>query len=1177
MSHYCPHCNKGPMKSLRGLTQHIYRTPECRRSHDDAAGTQSLAAITKDKSLTKDKSTTDDYSTRKREPKSNHQAQAYRCSTLEVADVDVSSVASGGFPEADNPQSEPEDDDSEASDAESVARSSDSDDPGSEGRDETTSSEDEASQSTSDSRDSTPPNSDILEEFVQFCHNHHTKGERNLKKEQKKSVELMDILRRSKAPLSSFQATLEWHLKETGELQHWQTLKDTDKYKARETLIKDLSNRYNCQALKPKIKKVRLPFSKSVANIPVREAKDVIVSLLTDPRIRDKDYLFFDNDPLAAPPEHIIHLEDLNTGDAYLKTFDEMIKEKGEVLLPVPMYIDGAVTGQFSDLPLTPVKLALGIHKRETRDKDYAWRELGWIPQIRKQMARGKKIFKESGHLEARNLKVVDGEGDAEEVQDPEAREERRKDDEDEENEVAAQDFHTMLRVTLKSFVELQRTGFVWDLVYKGKLYKNIRFKIFVPFVKCDTEEADMLCGKYKIRTRTVKHICRYCHCPTLEADDPRVKHPKKKPQQIQKLVDKEDLEALKAMSQQCIQNAWYKVGFHKANEQGIHGACPSEMLHAILLGIFKYVREAFFEHMGKTSQLADDINGIAKIYGRLLTRQSDRSLPKTNFSKGIQKGKLMAKEFRGVLLIMAAVVHSTDGRSLLKKRRLMGGEDGITDWSMLIETLLEWEAFLNLKRMRKDDVVKLKKKMVYLMYLLRNVARRYTGMGLKLMKFHALVHLVEDILLYGVPSEFDTGSNESHHKPSKYAAKLTQRNEATFIIQAAIRITEFLVLDLALHEVNYNRGVFDYFGDHLDEVRGFFDSEMEDIEDDMSDYGGDSSDSEADSSDSEADDSDDDANSLQMQDRVGEFYFDSDDEETDEEAQAEESDSEDVETTNGGTRIRVFLDPNKNFRPNFRMLTRSKKMKEETEWDDEVQEFLCGLQTAAADYLPDRRLDIFTEHRRDGVMFRGHPNYRSLGEWRDWVVVDWGADGKEACHIWCYVELQGMPNGKRAIEHGGIKLGNGTYAVVESAKYDDPEKTNRMTDLFTPLTLHVDLIDSKTKEVSKRKFYLANADAFLEPCTVIPDIGGPPNAYFQVKPRTLWAGEFIGWLRRPHKEDSMDWTEFDDEKKKLEEEIKKKEAEKRKKQEEKEAAKRKKEAEKQKKQQNKKKRRRSS
>ena len=105
-------------------------------------------------------------------------------------------------------------------------------------------------------------------------------------------------------------------------------------------------------------------------------------------------------------------------------------------------------------------------------------------------------------------------------------------------------------------------------------------------------------------------------------------------------------------------------------------------------------------------------------------------------------------------------------------------------------------------------------------MCLLRNVAKRYAGMGLKIMKFHALVHLVEDMLLFGTPSEYDTGSNESHHKPSKYAAKLTQRNEATFILQSAIRITEFLVLELALFELENGVSVQHYFGDFLDEVR---------------------------------------------------------------------------------------------------------------------------------------------------------------------------------------------------------------------------------------------------------------------------------------------------------------------------------------------------------------------
>ena len=80
------------------------------------------------------------------------------------------------------------------------------------------------------------------------------------------------------------------------------------------------------------------------------------------------------------------------------------------------------------------------------------------------------------------------------------------------------------------------------------------------------------------------------------------------------------------------------------------------------------------------------------------------------------------------------------------------------------------------------------------------------------LMKFHAIIHLVTDILLYGVPKEFDTGSNESHHKPTKYAATLTQRKESTFNYQTALRVTEFLLVDLAMAEVEQGVNVWEYF-----------------------------------------------------------------------------------------------------------------------------------------------------------------------------------------------------------------------------------------------------------------------------------------------------------------------------------------------------------------------------
>ena len=43
-------------------------------------------------------------------------------------------------------------------------------------------------------------------------------------------------------------------------------------------------------------------------------------------------------------------------------------------------------------------------------------------------------------------------------------------------------------------------------------------------------------------------------------------------------------------------------------------------------------------------------------IHGKLLSRQSERDPPTTNFSKGIKDGKLMAKDCRGVLLVMFCV-----------------------------------------------------------------------------------------------------------------------------------------------------------------------------------------------------------------------------------------------------------------------------------------------------------------------------------------------------------------------------------------------------------------------------------------------------------------------------------------------------------------------------------------
>jgi hypothetical protein len=90
-----------------------------------------------------------------------------------------------------------------------------------------------------------------------------------------------------------------------------------------------------------------------------------------------------------------------------------------------------------------------------------------------------------------------------------------------------------------------------------------------------------------------------------------------------------------------------------------VHGACPIEMLHALLLGIFKYVHDMFFEQIGGSSQLSTGINcSLTSLYRELLSRHSDRDMPHLKFSNGIQERKLMANEYPGMLLLLAITMN---------------------------------------------------------------------------------------------------------------------------------------------------------------------------------------------------------------------------------------------------------------------------------------------------------------------------------------------------------------------------------------------------------------------------------------------------------------------------------------------------------------------------------------
>jgi hypothetical protein len=630
------------------------------------------------------------------------------------------------------------------------------------------------------------PNTEMRDDFKAFCADARDNHMKDLTKVQVRSVKLLHTLKQKKSPLNAFDAIMDWYHRERRSMAAHQGLDSVAGYISRDIMMDTIKERYNMTSKFPKNVPLTLPISHSKVSVTVHNAWNCIQTLLTDPRVEDGDYNFVDGNPFAPPKSGNATIGDFHTAQAHRSAYFKYITDQSrQVLMPFILYIDGAVTGQMMNLPITALKLALGIHTREYRAKEYAWSTLGIVPEVSKAGSRGKAIFKASEHMESYVSELLDGEG-AEPATDKLNK---------------SQDFHCMLDVIMESLRDVLKNGFLWDLRYRGNTYKNIEFVPYIVMVKCDTDEADLLCGSFKTRTGNVKNLCRYCTCPTKESDLVNANFTFKTVSLLTPAVRMNDIEGLRAISQQCIDNAFYKIRFSPESSRGIHGACPMEMLHMMLLGIFRYTRNCLFEQVGNTSKLADEINALAQEYGVQFGRQSGRDLPKCKFTRGIRTGKLMAKEYRGILLVMGALLCSATGVAKLRANPNFT-DRAIKDWRLLVEMLLEWEAFLCEPEMTKFHIMRLEKKHRYIMYLIKRVARRKQGMAMKLMKFHAISHLFKDILLFGVPMEVDTGFNESHHKLTKVAARMTQKNEKTFNFQTLTRLDEFLTIDLAMQDV---------------------------------------------------------------------------------------------------------------------------------------------------------------------------------------------------------------------------------------------------------------------------------------------------------------------------------------------------------------------------------------
>ena len=633
-------------------------------------------------------------------------------------------------------------------------------------------------------------------------------------------IELMSLLQKNGA-MHLYDSIMDWHL----------TYLEAKKRVTKNQLMESLRKRHGMEKTKPFIYRLNLPVSGLKARIPCHDAWAMMKDLLTEPKILPEDYLWFDGHPMSQPPAEWTNLRDINDGLAYRETYKAKILPqpytecgRRRVLLPIILYMDGCVTGFNENLAIEFVKFTLGIFTSKAREKEYTWRNLGAVPQFMKVRAKAAELLEKSGHLNASEyLSMSESEGE----DTPNVRKFTTEFDvgpyinssDDEEDmcdvpfpDTDAQDLHVVLQVIMSGMKEIIETGFEWDLFHNNEIHR-LHFVPFMLFLKGDTVEHDKHCGHYGSRTRGVACLCRYCVCPMADTDQPYHDFARKSPEMITQLVRKNDLEELKRVSQQDIFNVWYEFEFGLHNKLGIHGACPMELLHWIQLGIYKYAREALFGRFGPYSHLSRRFNELASQMGYLFQRQSDRAYPRTKFTKGVQKGTLMAHEMTGLMLVLVATLRSSAGQ-----KEIMGADnpnfettEAISSWILLLETLLEFESWLKSNEMSVPVVFRLRTKVRELMTLIKVVGKRDKGMGYKTNNFHATKHVPEDILMFGPPHCVNTKSNEMNHKPDKKSAKSTQKRPATFDMQCSERVEDRRVIETGLEEMK-GRPKWDYF-----------------------------------------------------------------------------------------------------------------------------------------------------------------------------------------------------------------------------------------------------------------------------------------------------------------------------------------------------------------------------
>ena len=513
---------------------------------------------------------------------------------------------------------------------------------------------------------------------------------------------------------------------------------------------------------------------------------------------------------------------EVTSAEWYKRTYDRMLVKHRENQSPYPPLLvalvlgqDGTLCDKLGRVSSEPILVSVANIIYEKRKKHDAWFCIGFIPPYPKTQLEKQK---DSNRISTKELS----------------------------NEF----YHSSIEFILEDLIEVQKINGIEMVVnVNGESEKRTCY-FEVAFSLGDASGNHKLCGHYVNFAGNVCRKQRECNVSHLDSDnvhfqcelnigEKNIKDTVIK--SVNAINSKENVTAHRDILKSISQNAIIPAHFHLTygeNSGGIHTATPPGVLHVLCEhGLFNYMLRNLYHSVEIPTRFKDywkHVNRGAYSYDYLMQkypccltsseskkhsfdtseyerrirvlvssakRQSDRSMVKcSSFRDGVtQLSRLSGQEYPGlVLLTILALDGLMSTQEEERKFQRLLNESLILYQSLMVDRLTHTE-INRLERRIKEYLISYKKIIGPLQIMKSQV-------GLKLTKFHSLLHLGFFVREYGAPLNFFEGHLEEFLKHFvKKVYPRTTRQHHRYLYDLANRLQEQICLDLWEDDLNLN------------------------------------------------------------------------------------------------------------------------------------------------------------------------------------------------------------------------------------------------------------------------------------------------------------------------------------------------------------------------------------